>query len=102
MHKSTCLIGICIYCVLIVDLRVMVSLSDTRELLLISTLIGGFAGAFLFFDTPAPISLGELRFIATPTPSHAPRVLGASTHIPLVANPVVHIDVPAHNIFEPN
>lgn len=80
----------------------MVSLSESRELLLIVALIGGFAGAFFFFDTPVPTSLEELRLVITPAPSHAPRVLGASTHIPLVANPVVHIDIPPHNIFEPN
>ncbi len=76
----------------------MVSLPESRELLLILALIGGFAGAFLFFDASTSLSVNAPQA----KPTHAPRVLGASTHIPLVANPVVHIDVPAHNIFEPN
>ncbi|OGY30945.1 MAG: hypothetical protein A3C02_01100 [Candidatus Andersenbacteria bacterium RIFCSPHIGHO2_02_FULL_45_11] len=76
----------------------MVSLSELRELLIVLALIGGFSGAFLFFDASTSLSVNTPQA----KPSLAPRVLGASTHIPLVANPVVHIDIPPHNIFEPN
>lgn len=77
----------------------MVTLSESRELLLAVALIGGFSGAFLLFNKP--IDFNRDKLIPSPTPSQDSRVLGESTRILLVANPVVHIDVPAHNIFAP-
>lgn len=77
----------------------MVSIPEMRELLLALALIGGFVGATFVLNDSQSLSVGEL--LATPTPSHEGRVLGASTHIMLQANPVVSIDIPEHNIFAP-
>lgn len=77
----------------------MVSIPETRELLLALALISGFVGATFVLDGSPSFSVNEL--VATPTPSREGRVLGASTHIMLQANPVVSIDVPEHNIFAP-
>ena len=70
----------------------MVSLSDTKELLIAVALIAGFsiAGFFIEIQGDSPrgiVSLGVEEI------SHG---------VPLVANPVVRIAVPAHNIFAPN
>lgn len=62
----------------------MVTLTESRELLLILALIGGCSGAFLLLNKPLDASTS----------------LSVNT-AQIVANPVVHIDVPAHNIFAP-
>lgn len=97
-YKHTVLIPICIYAQPIVHSIVMVTFLEVRELVLAVALIGGFIGAtFVFQDEPSfPVD----EFLATPTPSRDPRVLEVSTPVTVVANPVVHIDIPEHNIFE--
>lgn len=77
----------------------MVSFPEMRELLLVIALIGGFVGATFVLDDSPSRSVDELVAIATPQGEG--RVLGASTHIMLEANPVVSITVPEHNIFAP-
>ncbi len=63
----------------------MITFSELRELFLTLALIGGLSGAFFFFDTPIDFNAEK----PVPMPLRT------------VANPVVHIDVPTHNIFEP-
>ncbi len=69
----------------------MVSLSEIRELLLALALIAGFSGALAVMNMPLSFSFDLPKELPTPVPSRAPRV----------ANPVVHIVVPEHNIFAP-
>ncbi len=70
----------------------MVASGDTKELFVTIALIAGFSVAGFFVQQDKPLSGGSISFDIEET-------FGA---VPLVANPVVHISVPAHNIFAPN
>jgi hypothetical protein len=70
----------------------MVASQDMRELFLTILLIGSFSIAGLFLERSEHV-------VNEPV---SPEVAGMGAITPLVANPVVHISVPAHNIFAPN
>lgn len=70
----------------------MVSIPDVRELLLTAALIGGFSGAGIVMMGVQP-SFSSLVGTSTPTQMQ-------SRSLP-IANPVVSITVPEHNIFAP-
>lgn len=83
----------------------MVSIPETRELLLLLILIAGLSGVFVFVDNQFDGASLVRRVISQSSPLstptlRTPRVLGVSTKVLIVANPVVHIHVPKHNIFE--
>jgi hypothetical protein len=85
----------------IVSSIVMVSIPDTHELLLTVCLIAGFSVVLVQVQSSLPSFSPEV-LVATPQVSpREPRVLGASTAIPLVANPVVHVTLPERSIFAP-
>lgn len=67
----------------------MVSSSDTRELIFTIILIGGFSLVGLLLPALSRV----------PTSTIAPDTAVSSVGVPLVANPVVSISVPAHNVF---
>ena len=72
----------------------MVSFAEIREFLYTLLLVGGLsvAGVFLY------VQMGDNLFVFTSRPvAHHERM--AASPIVLVANPVVHIQVPEHNIF---
>lgn len=70
----------------------MVASEDTKELFVIMILISGFSVAGFFVEQKKPLPERPISL----------NVQSAPRSVSLVANPVVHISVPAHNIFAPN
>ena len=89
-------IPVCIHWHLVVCSSVMVSIPETRELLLLLVLIAGFSISMTF--------IGAVSSAVSLTPGVDGETPGVfPTAQPLsIANPVVHIHVPEHNIFAPN
>ncbi len=74
----------------------MIPTSETRELFSTIVLIGGFSLAGLFVS-------GGLQDVSLNSPAgYGPQAEAGIRHVAFVANPVVHISLPEHNIFTPN
>lgn len=71
----------------------MVSIPETRELFVVLTLIAGLSGTSLFFDAATSIATPMVPQLALPQ-----RI---ETGLVFVANPVVRINLPEHNVFAP-